>query len=230
MKNLILFFVLLFTIGCSRNDDKRLCIDKFSMCDSWKPDAMDMGVRQMANLLMREIDVVSNKTVAAQKICDFVDKLSTLNIGKLDYDRQRKTMQVIYDVCIFKDAIAHKAAWMSKTVELAYDLQIKILRWQREQIERLRPQKDVVFNEMDVETQEKYSKWRDCYITIVGSFEQSIRKIENIELPEIKEIVSIGEYERIKMKIKEFHDRNLREDVFNLNGVLRREVAPMELK
>ena len=230
MKNLILFFVLLLAIGCSRTDAQKLCIDKTSKCDMWKLESAGMEVRQMANLLIKEIDVASDKTVAVQKICDFVDKVTALDIGSLEYDRQRKIMQVIYDVFIFKDDLAHKAAWMAKTVELAYDLQIKILRWQREQIERLRPQKDVIFNEMDIETEEKYSKWRDCYITIVGSFLQSIRKIEDIELPEVKEIVHIEEYERIKMKMKEFHDRHLREDVFNFDGVIRREVAPMELK
>ena len=227
MKNLIMLFILLFLVGCSRNDAQTLCVEKASMSVAWKPEAMDMGVRQMANQLIKEVDVVSNKNIAVRMVCDFVDKVITLDIAGLDYDRQRKTMQVISDVCIFKDSIAHKAAWMSGKVELAYDLQIKILRWQLKQIERLRPQKDVIFNEMDVETREKYSKWRDCYVTIVASFEQAIRKIENIELPVVKEIASVEEYERIKMKMEEFLGRDLRKDVFKLDGVLKYEVGPI---
>ena len=227
MKNLILFFVLLLAIGCSRTDAQKLCIDKTSKCDMWKLESAGMEVRQMANLLIKEIDVASDKTVAVQKICDFVDKVTALDIGSLEYDRQRKIMQVIYDVFIFKDDLAHKAAWMAKTVELAYDLQIKILRWQREQIERLRPQKDVIFNEMDVEMQNKYSQWRDCYVTIVASFNQSISNIEEM-LREFREKISLEESERIKEELNEINYGGC--DVFNLDGVLRREVAPMELK
>ena len=223
-----LFCLLLCTVGCFRDDTEKEDFVAQTKTSSYLVRIEDVHrIRREADVLIKNVQIMSDKISASNKICDFIDKVVSLDVSNYDYDQQRTILLDVYNVFIFDGGVVYKAAWLRKSAVLVYELQMKILHWQRKQIERLRPQKDVIFNEMDVEMQNKYSQWRDCYVTIVASFNQSISNIEEM-LREFREKISLEESERIKEELNEINYGGC--DVFNLDGVLRREVAPMELK
>ena len=223
-----IFCLLLCTVGCFRDDTEKEDFVAQTKTSSYLVRIEDVHrIRREADVLIKNVEIMSDKISASNKICDFIDKVVSLDVSNYDYDQQRTILLDVYNVFIFDGGVVYKAAWLRKSAVLVYELQIKILHWQRKQIERLRPQKDVIFNEMDVEMQNKYSQWRDCYVTIVASFNQSISNIEEM-LREFREKISLEESERIKEELNEINYGGC--DVFNLDGVLRREVAPMELK
>ena len=223
-----IFCLLLCTVGCFRDDTEKEDFVAQTKTSSYLVRIEDVHrIRREADVLIKNVEIMSDKISASNKICDFIDKVVSLDVSNYDYDQQRTILLDVYNVFIFDGGVVYKAAWLRKSAVLVYELQMKILHWQRKQIERLRPQKDVVFNEMDVEMQNKYSQWRDCYVTIVASFNQSISNIEEM-LREFREKISLEESERIKEELNEINYGG--SDVFNLDGVLRREVAPMELK
>ena len=223
-----LFCLLLCTVGCFRDDTEKEDFVAQTKTSSYLVRIEDVHrIRREAEVLIKNVQIMSDKISASNKICDFIDKVVSLDVSNYDYDQQRTILLDVYNVFIFDGGVVYKAAWLRKSAVLVYELQMKILHWQRKQIERLRPQKDVIFNEMDVEMQNKYSQWRDCYVTIVASFNQSISNIEEM-LREFREKISLEESERIKEELNEINYGGC--DVFNLDGVLRREVAPMELK
>ena len=223
-----IFCLLLCTVGCFRDDTEKEDFVAQTKTSSYIVRIEDVHrIRREADVLIKNVEIMSDKISASNKICDFIDKVVSLDVSNYDYDQQRTIFLDVYNVFIFDGGVVYKAAWLRKSAVLVYELQMKILHWQRKQIERLRPQKDVIFNEMDVEMQNKYSQWRDCYVTIVASFNQSISNIEEM-LREFREKISLEESERIKEELNEINYGGC--DVFNLDGVLRREVAPMELK
>ena len=223
-----IFCLLLCTVGCFRDDTEKEDFVAQTKTSSYLVRIEDVHrIRREADVLIKNVEIMSDKISASNKICDFIDKVVSLDVSNYDYDQQRTIFLDVYNVFIFDGGVVYKAAWLRKSAVLVYELQMKILHWQRKQIERLRPQKDVIFNEMDVEMQNKYSQWRDCYVTIVASFNQSISNIEEM-LREFREKISLEESERIKEELNEINYGGC--DVFNLDGVLRREVAPMELK
>ena len=223
-----IFCLLLCTVGCFRDDTEKEDFVAQTKTSSYLVRIEDVHrIRREADVLIENVEIMSDKISASNKICDFIDKVVSLDVSNYDYDQQRTILLDVYNVFIFDGGVVYKAAWLRKSAVLVYELQMKILHWQRKQIERLRPQKDVIFNEMDVEMQNKYSQWRDCYVTIVASFNQSISNIEEM-LREFREKISLEESERIKEELNEINYGGC--DVFNLDGVLRREVAPMELK
>ena len=223
-----IFCLLLCTVGCFRDDTEKEDFVAQTKTSSYLVRSKDIHrIRREADVLIKNVEIMSDKISASNKICDFIDKVVSLDVSNYDYDQQRTILLDVYNVFIFDGGVVYKAAWLRKSAVLVYDLQMKILHWQRKQIERLRPQKDVVFNEMDVEMQNKYSQWRDCYVTIVASFDQSISNIEEM-LREFREKISLEESERIKEELNEINHGGC--NVFNLDGVLRREVAPLELK
>lgn len=223
-----IFCLLLCTVGCFRDDTEKEDFVAQTKTSSYLVRIEDVHrIRREADVLIKNVEIMSDKISASNKICDFIDKVVSLDVSNYDYDQQRTILLDVYNVFIFDGGVVYKAAWLRKSAVLVYELQMKILHWQRKQIERLRPQKDVIFNEMDVEMQNKYSQWRDCYVTIVASFNQSISNIEEM-LREFREKISLEESERIKEELNEINYGGC--DVFNLDGVLRREVAPMELK
>ena len=222
-----IFCFLLCIVGCARKGAESVgLVAQTNRSAIVRKSNNSYGIRSEAVALIKEVDVMPDKILALNKICEFVDKVINLDVSNYGYDQQRMILQDAYNVFIFDGSVVYKAAWFARSTVLVYDLQIKVLHWQRKQIERLQPQKDVIFREMDVETQEKYSNWRDCYVTIVASFEQSIRKIEDI-LVEFREKISVQEFERIKGKLKQLNQGGC--DVFNLEGVISREVGPIEL-
>ena len=223
-----IFCLLLCAVGCFRDDTEKEDFVAQTKTSSYLVRIEDVHrIRREADVLIKNVEIMSDKISASNKICDFIDKVVSLDVSNYDYDQQRTILLDVYNVFIFDGGVVYKAAWLRKSAVLVYELQMKILHWQRKQIERLRPQKDVIFNEMDVEMQNKYSQWRDCYVTIVASFNQSISNIEEM-LREFREKISLEESERIKEELNEINYGGC--DVFNLDGVLRREVAPMELK
>lgn len=244
MKNSIVFILLLILCGCNRTDTESACVETgmAGLVSENGRRIQDgrLSVRQATDALILLVGAETNAVSRAGMICKWVNELSNLDISGLPFETQRMIIHEVCEVCIFKDGIIHKAAKLTGSIETAYAEQVKVLAWLRKQIERLRPRRKINFKEMSSKEQREYSEWRNCYMTAVVEYVQSIRRIEKIELPDVKEMLSSVDYQRIKNMIEGALGRDVCCDIegavpkenamldFDFDAVVRREIGPKE--
>jgi hypothetical protein len=242
MKNCIIIVFVLCLCGCDRlgteGVDTKVNTSDVSITGETRIHDGTVSVRQAADLLIEKINVETSNSIKAQKISEFVEMLSKQDISGLSFEEQRSIIREVYDVCIYKEGMVYKIGKFTDSIMSVYDEQAKILSWQLEQIERLRPSRKIDFSALSYNEQQKYSEWRNCYMTAVVEYVQVVRKIERLELPEVKNMVDSIEYKSIIKKLGRALKRKVREDVqeirskekdmeaFGFYEVVKREVGP----
>ena len=242
MKNSIIIVFVLYLCGCDRVGTEgvvaRVNTSEVSIAKEIQIQDGTISVRQAADLLIEKINVETKNSIKAQKISEFVEMLSKQDISGLSFEEQRSIIREVYDICIYKEGMVYKIGKFTDSIMSVYDEQAKILSWQLEQLERLRPSRKIVFSALSYNEQQKYSEWRNCYMTAVVEYVQVVRKIERLELPEVKNMVDSIEYKSIIKKLERALKRRVREDVqeirskekdmeaFGFYEVVKREVGP----
>lgn len=242
MKNCIIIVFVLCLCGCDRVGPEGVAAtantSDVSIVEESRIQDGTLSVRQAADMLIEKIGVEINNSIKAQKISEFVEMLSKQDISGLSFEEQRSIIREVYDVCIYKEGMVYKIAKLTDSIMSVYDEQAKILSWQLEQIERLRPFRKINFSSLNYNEQQKYSEWRDCYMTAIVEYVQVVRKIEKLELPEVRNMVDSIEYKNIIKKLERALKRKVREDVqeifskekdmeaFGFYEVVKREVGP----
>lgn len=166
--------------------------------------------KTVAQKIITDIKSLSNDVEKVMALSLWADVASDTDISSCSYKKQREIIRMVNDVFIYNDAVAQWAGWLDGSVEKVYDIQIDILRWQLQQIERLKPQRKIKYNDLSATDCLRYLDWRECYISAVSSYEHSIRRLERIEMPIILKKVSSLEGDRIVKKIEGLLGRKLR--------------------
>lgn len=242
MKNCIIIVFVLCLCGCDRlgteGVDTKVNTSDVSITGETRIHDGTVSVRQAADMLIVKINTETNNSIKVQKISEFVDMLCKQDISGLSFEEQRSIIREVYDVCIYKEGMVYKIAKLTDSIMSVYDEQAKILSWQLEQIERLRPSRKINFSSLNYNEQQKYSEWRDCYMTAIVEYVQAVRKIERLELPEVRNMVDSIEYKNIIKKLERALKRKVREDIqeifskekdmesFGFYEVVKREVGP----
>lgn len=242
MKNCIIIVFVLCLCGCDRlgteGVDTKVNTSDVSITGETRIHDGTVSVRQAADMLIVKINTETNNSIKVQKISEFVDMLCKQDISGLSFEEQRSIICEVYDACIHKEGMVYKIAKLTDSIMSVYDEQAKILSWQLEQIERLRPSRKINFSSLNYNEQQKYSEWRDCYMTAIVEYVQAVRKIERLELPEVRNMVDSIEYKNIIKKLERALKRKVREDVqeirskekdmeaFGFYEVVKREVGP----
>ena len=123
-----IFCLLLCTVGCFRDDTEKEDFVAQTKTSSYLVRIEDVHrIRREADVLIKNVEIMSDKISASNKICDFIDKVVSLDVSNYDYDQQRTIFLDVYNVFIFDGGVVYKAAWLRKSAVLVYELQMKII-------------------------------------------------------------------------------------------------------
>jgi hypothetical protein len=216
--NKIIFVIvafMLFTVAC--NKVERFDFDKNKEVEELKDykfveklqkvERGEISFKKATEEVMQKARSIGCNSVASKYIISWIDKISSLNISALEYKSQRLIINEVCVVCILRGELIDTASWMENSPNLAFVEKARVLRWVKNQIDRLSPTRKINFKLLNEYEQCEYLDWRNCFITAISNYEQCIRKIERIEFPAVCEIISIEEQNRIKQNVEQILNR-----------------------
>lgn len=203
--------------GCDRPvlrhdevSESKVSADVVDLIREFSGDKKVSSIKKTSELIISRIKECTDN-VSKVKILDmWVDRLSDLDVSDLEYEDQRDVIMAINDIFIYNNAIVQWLGWLENSYEKALTAQLKVLAWHRAQIKRLKPLRRINFEELTREDAVRYLSWRKCYVSIVGYYEHTIRRMERVELPIVCNEVSEMEKKVIIKNVEKFLGRRLR--------------------
>lgn len=204
-------------LGCDhsvvRHDDvseSNVSADVVNLIRGFSGNKNVSSIRKTSELIISRIKEHADNVSKVKALNMWIDRLSDLDVSDLEYEDQRDVIMAINDIFIYNNAIVQWLGWLENSYEKAFTAQLKVLAWQRAQIKRLKPQRRINFEELTSEDAVRYLSWRKCYMSIVGYYEHTIRRMERVELPIVCNEVSETEKNVIIKNVEKFLGRRLR--------------------
>lgn len=196
------------------------------------------SMRNISEEIISKIRISSNKVEMVKAIDIWIDSLPKLEVSDWEFEKQYEAIRTVNDVFIYKNAVVQWVGQLMDSYEKTCEAQLKVLSWQRAQIDRLKPRRKINYETMTQEEQDRYLHWRKCYMSSVSYYEHTIRRMERVELPIAFQKVSAEEKEVMIKKIENFLQRKIRTpqeaeatmgeftESEEMTAVRRREVGP----
>lgn len=203
--NVVLAWILPLVIGgCSSDDDNSFWRKNV---DSFATGLRDGQVLVKSDFIIAAITSISNDIEKVTAMKYFAESLWGVDISHLKYPEQKRVIQEVND-CALK--IAAHLGMGGLSLEDAYEVRVQWLKWQRKNIERLRPKRDIDVTRYSRDERLRYEEWKVCYESLVYSHEAVIRWIEISNIPLECENLPSEVRALIVEKIERFLGRKLR--------------------
>lgn len=203
--------------GCDRSvlrhddvSESNVPADVVDLIREFPEDKNISTIKKTSELIILRIKEYTNNAAKVKALDMWVDRLSDLDVSDLKYEEQRDVIVTINDIFIYNNAIVQWLGWLENSYEKAFAAQLKVLSWHRAQIERLKPQRRINFEKLTREDAVRYLSWRKCYMSIVGYYEHTVRRMERVELPIACKGVSEAEKTAIIKNVEKFLGRRIR--------------------
>ena len=210
-------FFACIEIGCSPSDDKVPMTNQDVI--SYVAKLTEGVIGTNSNIIINQILSNGNAAERISGMKFFSDSLLKLNISSLSYADQRNVINEAND-CIYK--ITSHLGYGGLSVADAFKIRIRWLKWQEEQIERLRPTKRIDKSMLTSKVMQTYNQWRACYESLVYSHEMFNRMMEGWSVELELENAPSSIKEEVTRKMEAFLGRKIRtrEEAFAAKGEL----------
>lgn len=155
-----------------------------------------------------QIQRLSNVTQRLECVRYYVDKLLSLHIGHLSYWRQWNAVDY---VTRHVDESRGYFSQLPGGWEERYDVELRLLEWQKEQIERVKPKRRVKapYSYDSWMSEKEFQGWCIIYYGGMDSYESRLRNLEGL-LPLNRRRIPENEWERIVDKVENYLGRPIR--------------------
>lgn len=225
MKRLIWMFLAVVISGCGEGRNPQKSGD-LACQDSTKGVVTPEKVKECLNRICQvceaeregqapcdldgfaQIQRLTNVTQRLECIRYFVDKLLSLRLGHLSYWRQ---WNVVDYVIRHVDESRGYFSQLPGGWEERYDVELRLLEWQKEQIERVKPKrrvKDPYAYDSRISEME-FQGWCIIYYGGMDAYESRLRNLEGF-LPVNKRRIPDDEWGRIVEKVENYLGRPIR--------------------
>ena len=136
--------------------------------------------------LSDELNGISNRVIRIACYNKWTDELMALDISDIGYYQQSRAIHDMWELVHGKISGGLRLSKLS--VVDVWDVKLRVLAWQRKQLERLKPigplpkglevTKGGVLNVLDLKVNAKYSDWLSCYKSAASNYESQIRHME----------------------------------------------------
>ena len=135
----------------------------------------------------------------------FEERLLSADIKSLSYRQQSE-----YAACIMRFGYHEGMGRRNETVLDTWSTRLRVLRWLRGELNRLRPVEPVDLSKVDRATQVSYRRWRACYNSMAAEYEKTVRWMEQTLLPPTLEGLSETDRKILISRVESFLGRKIR--------------------
>lgn len=217
MKKFIIAVSLLCFVACEKRNDS-LDVDKEieNVNRTLTEDSFSAGLSIIP--LESVIKSISNKTVRIAYYKRWMDALMVLNISDVGYHQQCNAIRNMRD--LVDNNISYGLLNAGFSLEGVWVEKIRMLAWQRKQLERLKPAGPLPkgikwkggWEVLDRKVYNEHREWRTCYRSAALGYEYQVQRMEGRQLNFETRNSSKKEKDAIREKLRKFLGRPIRNE------------------